>query len=203
VVPTAEYIVTALITTMPATTIACERAGPGHRAEVFDEFPRSVRVRGGTTGSTLPTSGPDQPTYCTVHHTSFRTGRTALSSADEYIAVITYAGGQTETRSGRNAGTVHEGGPRCPLGIATVDVGHQPIAGKLEQRATNADHRVGIHRCRLADPLAVDISAIGASEVHDLPPTAPLVQLRVLARDQQVIEHNVVVRQSPDSQARR
>jgi hypothetical protein len=47
-------------------------------------------------------------------HVCSRMGSRARSSADEYIAVITCARNRLETRSGREAGVVHEGLPCSP-----------------------------------------------------------------------------------------
>jgi hypothetical protein len=41
-------------------------------------------------------------------------GTSSLSSADEYVAVITCARSQPETRFGREAGGFHEGVPCAP-----------------------------------------------------------------------------------------
>ncbi|VAZ68369.1 hypothetical protein LAUMK40_04521 [Mycobacterium kansasii] len=81
--------------------------------------------------------------------------------------------------------------------VAGVNVFHQPIPGQMQQLMTDADNVAGPQQ-RPADPGAVDVGAVGAVVVDQLPLTARTAQHRMPARDQQIIEHHIVVGATPD-----
>ncbi|VBA60623.1 hypothetical protein LAUMK41_04090 [Mycobacterium attenuatum] len=81
--------------------------------------------------------------------------------------------------------------------VAGVNVFHQPIPGQVQQLMTDTDNVAGPDH-RPVDPGAVDVGAVGAVVVDQLPLIARATQHRMTARHQQIIEHHIVVGSPPD-----